>query len=164
MFIQFQAEYFLNAYHVLSENNNVIIKSLESTQENSRIGESAVAPRLTMGVEIVCLAFSVELYIKNVHYVANSEAPRGHDILKLFEDLPDQVQREIYTHPAIAEYHWDIEEFIQEIKSISDGFEKWRYSHEVSTLRYNTYFALIFIEALKSAACGVRKHSTVKNN
>jgi hypothetical protein len=76
-----------------------------------------------------------------------------------FKDLPEQAQQEIYTHPAIAKYGWDFEEFIQEIKAISDGFEKWRYSHEVATLRYNTCFALIFIEALKSAACGVRKDS-----
>jgi HEPN domain-containing protein len=118
----------------------------------------------TMGVEIVCLSFSVELYIKDVHYAVNGKAPRDHDILKLFEELPEQMQRDIFAHHAITEYGWSFVEFKREIEAISDGFQKWRYSHEVTSLRYNTYFALVFVEALKSAAGGVRKHLTIRNN
>lgn len=159
-----QAEHFFNAYQVLSENNEAMIERLANSSGKSLIGTKMLGTRPTMGVDIVCLAFSVELYIKDVHYAVKGKAPRGHDILKLFEELPEQIQQEIFAHHTITEYGWSFVEFKREIKAISDGFEKWRYSHEVTTLRYNTYFALVFIESLKSAAGGARKHSTVRNN
>ena len=58
--------------------------------------------RPTMGIDVVCLAFSVELYLKDVHYAIEGEAPRGHDILKLFEKLSEQIQQEIFTYHTIS--------------------------------------------------------------
>ena len=151
-----QAEYFFNAYQVLSENNEAIINRLESSPGNPPIGTKMFGVLPTMGISIVCLAFSVELYIKDVHYALKGKSPLGHHILKLFEMLPEQVQQDIFTHHSINKYGWNFEEFKQEIKEISDGFEKWRYSYETTTLLYNIYFALVFIEAIKSVADAAR--------
>ncbi|PQJ47739.1 hypothetical protein BTO01_28605 [Vibrio jasicida] len=56
----------------------------------------------TMGVDVVCLSFSVELFIKNLYHVLTNEAPRGHRISKLFDSLPDDVKKDIFTYPSIA--------------------------------------------------------------
>lgn len=152
-----QAEYFFNAYHVLKDNDEAVINRLETTPGEPLVGAKMLGTRLTMGIGIVCLAFSVELYIKDAHHVIEGKAPRGHDILKLFEKLSEQTQKEVFVYHSINKYGWSFEEFKQEIKEISDGFEKWRYSYETTTLRYNTYFALAFIEAIKYVADAVRK-------
>jgi hypothetical protein len=102
-----------------------------------------------MGVDVVCLAFSVELYLKSLHYAITQKSPKGHKILALFKKLPDVFQQKIFQHPSIAQYGWSFTEFEKEIELVSDGFEKWRYSHENTMVRYNSYFALVFIEALK---------------
>ena len=155
--IQVHAEYFFNAYQVLSENDEAMINRLESSPGKPLVGTKMLGTRPTMGINIVCLAFSVELYIKDVHYALEGKTPRGHDILKLFETLSEQIQKEIFTHHSISKYGWSFEEFKQEIKAISDGFEKWRYSYEITTLQYNTYFALVFIEAIKSVVDAAHK-------
>ena len=59
MNIQMQAENFLNAYQVLRDNNEALIERLENSQEKSHIGTKMLGTRPTMGVDIVCLAFSV---------------------------------------------------------------------------------------------------------
>ena len=159
MSLQFQAEYFFNAYQVLSENNEAMINRLEKSTDELSIGIKTLGTYPTIGVDIVCLAFSVELYIKDVHYVIRGKSPRGHNILKLFEKLPDEIQQQIFSHHSIAHYGWNFDEFKQEIIAISDGFEKWRYSHETTTLRYNSYFALVFIEAMKTVTSFARKRS-----
>lgn len=63
MFLQEQAERFFNAYEVLRENDEALIDRLSNSSGN-RPAETIFGARLTMGVGIVCLAFSVELYIK----------------------------------------------------------------------------------------------------
>ena len=149
MSIQMQADDFFNAYLVLKENNETI--------------------HPTMGVAIVCLAFSVELHIKDLHLAIKGEAPRGHDILKLFEALPEQIRQEIFAHDSISKNPFitrgdmfsskrftgayrAYDGFIDHVKAISNGFEKWRYSYESTTLKYDISFASAFIDALKAAA------------
>ena len=158
MLLQFQAEHFYNAYKVLQANNEALIDRLENSS-SAPSQKSALGIGPTMGVEVVCLAFSVELYIKDVHHAINGKKVRGHDILKLFEKLPDKVQQDIFTYRAIAHYGWNFEEFKLEIKEISDGFEKWRYSHEHTSLGYKQYFAIVFIEALISTADSIRRNN-----
>ena len=56
---------------------------------------------------VVNLAFSLELYIKDIYYALNIEHkfPRGrdgHNILKLYEGLPEEVRQEIFAHDAIS--------------------------------------------------------------
>ena len=157
MFLEVNAENFLNAFEVLKESNEALINRQANSPESPSTGK-AFGARSTMGVEVVCLAFSVELYVKYLHYEITHEAPRGHNILTLFKNLPERVQQKIFSHPSVTKYGWVFAEFEKQIEAISDGFEKWRYSHEFTTLQYNTYFALVFIEAVKSAAASERSH------
>ena len=174
MSIQFQAEYFLNAYLVLRDNNEALIEKLDNSQKKSSIGAKMLGSRPTIGVDIVCLAFSVELYIKDLHYTLEGKAPSGHNILKLFEKLPEQIQQEIFAYDSISQNPFftrgDIfstksftsaysayDGFIDQIKAISDGFSKWRYSYESTTLHYDISFALALIESIKSTAGEIRK-------
>lgn len=174
MFIQVGAEDFFNAYLVLKENNEVLIEKLANSSKKTSEEKTLLGTRPAMGVEIVCLAFSVELYIKNLHYAITGKVPRGHNILKLFKQLPEQIQQEIFAHDSISQNPFitrgDIfstkrftsdysayDGFIDQIKAISDGFVKWRYSYESIALHYDASFALALIEAIKSATGEVRR-------
>lgn len=156
MSIRMQADDFYNAYLVLHDNNEALIERLQNDSGKAFVGNKQLGARITGSVEIVCLAFSVELYIKNLHFKLEGKAPGGHNILKLFDELPEKTQQDIYTYDAIANYGWNLGQFKHEICAISDGFVKWRYSHEVSSLRYNTYFALVFIKALISVSSDLK--------
>lgn len=146
-----QADDFLKAHKLLT-------KSLSATQFGG------ICP------SVVCLAFSIEVYIKDLFDVLGEKQQRGHDILKLFKKLPVEIQQEIFSHGEIgSQVPWVVFEspfapksgknedgisdlFIYELEAISDAFTKWRYSHEDENvnLRYNTGFALAFVTAVKS--------------
>ncbi|WP_276366179.1 hypothetical protein [Chryseolinea sp. H1M3-3] len=153
--IRIQADDFFKAYHALEKNSNSDTMAV-------------------MGPGIVCLSFSVELYLKDLHFALTGKAPRGHDVYKLFETLPAETRQEIFTHKSISknpfmtrgnmfsiQYHSRAysayERFIDQMKTISDGFEKWRYSYESCTLKYDSYFAIALIEAIKSTADSIRQ-------
>ena len=92
MSIQMQADDFFNAYLVLKDNNEALMERLENNPGKPLIGTKELGTRITGSVEIVCLAFSVELYIKDLHYAINGEAPRGHNILELEKPVLDVLE------------------------------------------------------------------------
>lgn len=158
--VRAQADDFFNAYKVLNKNGLFV---------------------MTPGV--VCLAFALELYIKDIYYALKMEdkLPRGrngHNILKLYEGLPESVREEIFSHDAIKQNPFTTrgnslsvryfnksytlyERFTDQIKEISDGFEKWRYSFEKDkgTLNYESWFAETLIEVFISVADNARRKS-----
>ncbi|MFA7275885.1 MAG: hypothetical protein WC043_03680 [Pseudobdellovibrionaceae bacterium] len=153
--IQIEADDFLKAYQVLADNYDSATLAI-------------------MGPSVVCLAFAVELYIKDLHFVLTSKPARGHNILNLFEALPLEIRQEIFSQNSInqnpfttrgdifspkrfSETYTPYERFIDQIQTISKGFEKWRYSYESTTLRYDSSFALALIEAIRSVANTHRK-------
>lgn len=168
-----QADDFFNAYKLLRENNEVIFSQFQKSDKNLRTGTKASAAIPAIGPSVVCLAFAVELYIKDLHFVLKGKAPRGHNIFKLYEGLPEQTKQNIFAHDSISQNPFvargvvfprkaitnSYEGFLSQIQAISDGFEKWRYSYESSTLRYDEWFALAFIEAVKAAADNIRKRA-----
>ena len=103
MTIQMKAEDFFNAYLVLKENNEVLIEKLANSSGKTPEGTKILGTRPAMGVDIVCLAFSVELYIKDLHYAIKGEATRGHNIFELFEKLPEHIQQEIFAYDSIRQ-------------------------------------------------------------
>ena len=174
MSIQMQADDFFNAYLVLKENSKALMERLENNPGKPLIGTKELGTRITGGVEIVCLAFSLELYIKDLLCAVKSKAPREHNILKLFKKLPEHIQQEIFAYDAISQNPFftrgnifstkrfssdysPYDGFIDKIQEISNGFEKWRYSYESAALHYDISFALAFIESIKSAAGEVSK-------
>ena len=125
---------------------------------------------------VVNLAFAIELYIKDLHYLVSGNVPRGHNILRLHKKLPEEVRLQIFNHEAIrlnpfhvrgnifspklySKSYTPEERFLDQLKAISDGFEKWRYSYESTPLNYDEGFALALIEALKFVADGKRVQS-----
>lgn len=142
------AQDFLNAYEILRESNNSLVEKNTSNTVKGCNGK-AFGLYPAMGIDIVCLAFSVELHLKELHRVSYGKAPRGHKVAELFEALSESEQKEVISHHSIALYGWDCVQLNRELLAISDSFEKWRYAYESTTLRYNTYFATALIEALQ---------------
>jgi hypothetical protein len=153
--LRMQADDFLKAYQVLKKNYNADTLAI-------------------MGPSIVCLAFAVELYLKDLHVILTGKAPRIHDIHKLFEKLPQPVKQEIFAHKSISQNPFMTsgnilspdyfsrtyslnDRFVDQMKAISDGFEKWRYAHESVTLKYDSFFAMALIEAVAETADNIRQ-------
>ncbi len=149
-YLSIHAQDFLNAYKILRESNDVLMKRKVGQAEKD--AETAYGACPAMGIDIVCLAFSVELHLKELNRVVSGMAPRGHNIAKLFKALPISVQQEVVSHHSIAQYGWSDSQMQRELLSISDGFEKWRYAYENTALRYNIYFAEVLIEASQFVA------------
>ncbi|MDP2205315.1 MAG: hypothetical protein Q8K65_03320, partial [Alphaproteobacteria bacterium] len=81
-----QADDFFKAY-----------KTLEESYDTATLA--------VMGPSIVCLSFSIELYLKEVYRLLNKEPPRGrdgHDILKLFQGLPEDIQQAVFSQDVIT--------------------------------------------------------------
>ena len=155
LLVKYQADDFFEAYLVLKKHN--------------KFGSPSV----------VNLAFAVELYIKDLHFALLGKMPRGHNILELYRELPEEIKQEIKNSPSIKKVIsfysgqkfplyipqdknkkpiTDILE--QQIYKISDGFVRWRYSHENPNLLYEEGTALAFVEAVKSTTNKVRKRAT----
>ena len=138
-FLSTHAQDFLNSYRILRESNDALVD--RQTGGNGKESSTMAYGTLpAMGVDVVCLAFSVELHLKELHRVVSGKIPKGHNIAKLFGALPVEVQQEVASHHSIAQFE-------RELHAISNGFEKWRYAYENTSLKYNTYFAEVLIEA-----------------
>lgn len=176
--IRLQADDFFNAYHVLSEHNTASFEEMQRSGGKPRLSGKAFGSFPTMSPSVVCLAFAVELYIKDLHFVINGKAPRGHNILRLYEKLPENVKNDVYAHESINENpfvargnalsvrrfsknYTAYDGFIDQLAAISNGFEKWRYSHESAALQYEEWFALVLVEAVKSVADTIRTRAAV---
>lgn len=159
MYLNIHAGDFLNAFEILKESNEALSARLTGASATASTTK-AFGAHPSMGVEIVCLAFSVELHIKALHYTLTGKPPRGHNILTLFKGLPESAQGDTFRHLSIAQYGWTFSEFESRLQAISGGFEKWRYAYESTTLRYEISFALALIEATKAVATSTRQHST----
>ncbi len=149
MFIRENAESFLHAFYVLKENNDVFVEK-QSGQSKDPLALKSFGSRPAMGVGIVCLAFSLELYLKSLHYMISKDKITGHNIKEIFGKFPKEIQQKIFEHPAVSKYGWNLKEFEKQLGLVSDGFQKWRYSHEFTTIKYESYFALVLIEAVDS--------------
>ena len=156
MYLDTHAGDFLNAFEIIKESNEALIARQTGTSAAAST-KGAFGVRPAMGIEIVCLAFSVELHIKALHYALSGKPPRGHNIFTLFRRLPEWVQRATFHHQSIAQYGWSVSKFEDRVRAISDGFEKWRYAFESTSLRYDIYFALALIEATKAVATSTRR-------
>jgi HEPN domain-containing protein len=165
MAISSQAEYFLNAYHILVRNKQELqdLRKQRAHEHNvkhpdkNHVQEIGYATDQQTGVaDFVCLAFSVELYLKAVFEVLGKKQ-RGHNIRKLFEKLPDDAQKQIFNIQMKNVYQTTLDHYKERMDIISDGFEKFRYSYEHQSLTYHKSFALEMIKAMKQFISDTRK-------
>lgn len=171
--VRMQADDFFNAYRVLQESNEAAIDKLSKLAGKPLEVSKAFGTLPAMGVTVVCLAFSVELYIKDLYYTLKIKPPHSHKILELYQGLPEYIRQEIFAHDSISGNPFvargsafsikkftrsftAYDGFIERIEEISNGFEKWRYSYESTTLQYEEWFALALIEAVKSVTDNIR--------
>lgn len=170
--IREQADDFFNASRILKESNEAALENLQKLAGKPLVSETAFGTFPTFSPSIVCLAFSVELYIKELYCALNMPLPRSHKILQLFQGLPPDVQQQIFAHDSISQNPFATrgtilspkrlsayDGFISQIEAISKAFEEWRYSYEHTTLRYDEGFALVFLEAVKSTTDNIRAQS-----
>lgn len=161
--IRMQADDFFNAYLVLRESEEAMLDKLADLNGKPLVSSTAFGSFPTGSAGVVCLAFSVELYTKDLHLIVNGEVPRGHNILELFRALQPDTQEEIrcvasmqkvigfysmQTSPLYTPKDKDkrpiTDVLEQKIHTISDAFEKWRYSYErtLPKCRYGKFFKI----------------------
>lgn len=88
------------------------------------------------------VSFSCELLFKTILKVHNISA-HHHDLYKLFELLPKEVQNEIIGKD-------DIESFTENLKQNANLFEQWRYLYEISLQSINVRFLFNLAERLSA--------------
>jgi len=100
-------------------------------------------------MSIVSLAFSVELYVKAVYQAFDIKAKNVHNILELFNGLPQEIQNRIFEIHMPNSYNTTLETYKTRIAVISRGFEELRYFHEKKTANYHQNFAQEMIISIK---------------
>jgi hypothetical protein len=100
---------------------------------------------------IVCAAFSAEVGIKALLLQAGKSA-RGHDLVKLFNRLPDATQLEIFTRMEM-----EAVDFAAHLNHIRDAFREWRYIYEFTDERFiNVLFVAKLASAIRDANPDIR--------
>ncbi|WP_406857576.1 hypothetical protein ABEG18_08140 [Alsobacter sp. KACC 23698] len=79
---------------------------------------------------IVNLAFAIELYLKLLLSL-HGKLSRGHSLADLFIALEAQAPDVVACSIALHRYsRGDRDEFFEELRTVSNSFEQWRYAHE----------------------------------
>lgn len=113
---------------------------------------------------IVCVAFSLELYLKALKCSLCGQHLQEHRIVKLFEDLPKTTQAEILKdmstqwEPPVSE-----SEFRKKLSDLDNSFVEWRYLQEATDRSkdhsfpesFCYHFAGVIIELLKAESSKV---------
>ncbi|WP_144424010.1 hypothetical protein [Herbaspirillum hiltneri] len=85
---------------------------------------------------VVNTAFSIEVYLKTVGRLFGVNT-RGHKLLRIFEQLPDEAKSLILKAVGPAATFWKVEETVDVVRTLSvlnDAFVQWRYHYEVGDL------------------------------
>jgi hypothetical protein len=150
---QFEAQSYFNAYELLNNNNRVFMEQ-EASKKNCDVHQ-------TLRTDIVCLAFSLELFLKDLYFVVHGKTLTGHKAHDLFAQLPEKIQEEIFSHHPenyfiAASFMYagktPLDKFKSKIHHYGDAFVKWRYSHEYTALDYEPSFAVDLIKAITKVA------------
>lgn len=146
---QFEAQSYFNAYELLAKNNQAFMDQEHARKDNG--------VRQTSRTDVVCLAFALELFLKDLYFVANGEPLKGHKIHELFGRLSEEIQEEIFQHHPenyfiAASFMYPgktpLDKFKSKIRHYGDSFVRWRYSHEHAALHYEPSFIIDFIKAI----------------
>lgn len=132
-FLVYQAKSFYNAYIALEQINQM--------DEHQLL---YYVPMLVNG------AFSIEITLKAILTKNQIEYKKEHNLLLLFELLPDSFQAELYSHliEKAPEYK-DPHKSAEELLLISNAFVDWRYPFEGKTA---PAFDARFLSAFANAA------------
>jgi HEPN domain-containing protein len=102
--------------------------------------------RLAPVPAVVCLAFSIELYLKAI-LSSEGNPQKGHELHKLFIKLSQKSKDNICSTLSKPE-----EEIRTTLTSNSKAFVEWRYIYEKDSASVNTKFLLEFSRAVSELA------------
>ncbi|MBR3355512.1 MAG: HEPN domain-containing protein [Oscillospiraceae bacterium] len=128
----YQAKSFYNAYIALEQ-----------------IYQSSVQPFLYYVPMIVNGAFSIEITIKAMLVENQIEYSKEHNLVVLFQKLPDSFQEELLKHlfEKAPEYR-EMDKCVEELILISNAFVDWRYVFEGNPApAFDTRFISAFANA-----------------
>lgn len=101
---------------------------------------------------IVVSVFAIELYLKALLKLAEKES-RGHDLLRLFETLPQEFKNAVMAQDSLLRKkfkHELLNEFSVMLAKLNHAFEQWRYMYEHETLQVDLPPIIFLLVVLKS--------------
>lgn len=104
---------------------------------------------------VVNTAFSIEVYLKTVGCLFGVNT-RGHKLLRIFEQLPDEAKSLILKAVEPAATSWKVKETVDVVQTLSvlnDAFVQWRYHYEVSNLNEIFIMPAIVLAAALHEVC-----------
>ena len=112
-----------------------------------------------MGPLIVNAVFSIEIYLKTIHE-AYGKIPRGHMLLKLYDQLKDELKQIILSAAGDVRPRYKLSEnvtILTCLKELNHAFEKWRYLYEHERLSAEIQSIRFGMNTLFEATCRVRE-------
>lgn len=103
----------------------------------------------------VNIAFSCELYIKNILLLNDSRIPKIHDLYVIFGKLKEEVKKRIIDRCGCEE-----QEFYRLLKECANLFKEYRYGFEKENLpNPNKKFILNFVDELDETCFDLMKNT-----
>jgi hypothetical protein len=104
---------------------------------------------------VVNASFAVELYLKALGY--RNRAPlRGHELLKLFEALPEDARSEIQAASARVAAKTEPPQYLSPrsaLSQLNNAFAEWRYTHEKEELGPISLTSVVLLLQVMHEAC-----------
>jgi len=98
-------------------------------------------------------AFAVEMGLKTLLISTGvDQAPRGHDLARLFSKLPPDIQREIESKTLEVTGDAQDMDFSTLLEKNKLAFEQWRYFHEGKSTQSNIGFLQSLMLAVHNSA------------
>jgi hypothetical protein len=117
----------------------------------------AVVPRNGVSAVpfIVNSAFAIELYLKTLGQLHNAPS-RGHDLLDLFDKLPESARAAIEKHFSLGKWQCGIttlEEYRKGLQELRGAFVEWRYLYESQDANEIKFQPMIFTMEVLHETC-----------
>jgi hypothetical protein len=110
----------------------------------------------TVAPFVVNSSFAIELYLKTLHEMGNAR-PRGHALLKLYDELPTSKRNLVARHAVAAGRLYKVDvangaDFRQILADLNNSFSEWRYCYESGNTRlFKIQPAIMAMKALHQA-------------
>lgn len=154
------AKDFFDAFMILSKNNEYVRSEITKNNPFDLNFSPEVKKRFDSGelresmlAAIVCLSFSIELYLKGLITKLTGNPPMKHLLKDLFFSLPDDAKTEIIKNTEMN-YGESMseQEFMDCLAGINNAFVEWRYIYENGKASFRPNFGVSFVRAIAAEA------------
>jgi hypothetical protein len=125
--------------------------------------EPELAGKTFIGGTVLC-SFGIELLFKCIHSLLNADTkfPSGHDLEKLFSNIPDENIKNTLIHQYHSETGMKLEDFLLKHKR---SFETWRYfSESTNSISFDSSDSRVLTKILKNKVMSLLADKRLKNN